>query len=114
MTKLTPEHVRELLSGAEDETFGRLAQAKAFNDLRNAAPDLARHYLAACETVEARPLDEWCEEIGPVVWWTLPCVEASWIGKPDDSDWPGYHTHFTPHPQIPSNSATLAKWEAGK
>ncbi len=48
-----------------------------------------------------RPLDEWDEDHGPVTWWAFPVCEPSWIGKPDDSDWPGYHTHWTPHPPIP-------------
>jgi hypothetical protein len=50
-------------------------------------------------------LAEWHEDIGPVVWWRF-CLderpdEAAWIGTPLDSDWPGYHTHWTPHPPIP-------------
>lgn len=54
---------------------------------------------------KARPLSEWHEDLGPVVWWRL-CRderpdEACWIGMPLDDDWPGYHTHWTPHPQIP-------------
>lgn len=63
-----------------------------------------RHHQSAPE--RARPLSEWHEELGPVVWWwfardTHP-QEASWIGTPLDDDWPGYHTHFTPHPPIPT------------
>ena len=50
----------------------------------------------------ARPLDEWHEDDGPVVWWKLPVDESAWIGTPLDSDWPGYHTHWTPHPAVPA------------
>lgn len=50
---------------------------------------------------EARPLDEWHEDMGAVTWWRFPVEEAAWIGTPLDSDWPGYHTHWTPHPAIP-------------
>jgi hypothetical protein len=49
----------------------------------------------------ARPLSEWCEDFGPVTWWKLPVEEAAWIGTPNDDDWPGYHTHWTPHPAVP-------------
>ena len=49
----------------------------------------------------ARNLDEWHEDCGDVVWWRFPVEEAAWIGSPNDSDWPGYHTHWTPHPPIP-------------
>lgn len=50
----------------------------------------------------ARPLDDWHEDEGPVVWWKLPVDEPAWIGTPLDSDWPGYHTHWTPHPAAPA------------
>lgn len=58
------------------------------------------------EIERARPLSEWHEDVGPVVWWRF-CRderpdEASWIGTPLDDDWPGYHTHWTPHPPIPA------------
>lgn len=56
---------------------------------------------------EARPLDEWHEDMGAVTWWRSPVEEAAWIGTPLDSDWPGYHTHWTPHPAIPAMIAGL-------
>lgn len=51
--------------------------------------------------ITPRPLAEYHEDDGPVCWWKFPVEEAAWIGKPDDDDWPGYHTHWTPHPPIP-------------
>lgn len=59
----------------------------------------------------ARPLDDWHEDDGPVVWWKLPVDEPAWIGTPLDSDWPGYHTHWTPHPSCPPNA--LAAQQGG-
>ena len=54
----------------------------------------------------ARPLAEWHEEDGPVTWWAWCghewAGEPAWCGTPLDSDWPGYHTHWTPHPTMPS------------
>jgi hypothetical protein len=53
------------------------------------------------------PLAEYHEDFGPVVWWAWNAElsawlgEPSWMGQPDDSDWPGYHTHFTLHPEFP-------------
>lgn len=44
----------------------------------------------------ARPIDEWHEDIGPVLWWTFPIEEPPYCGTPMDGDWPGYHTHWTP------------------
>lgn len=46
------------------------------------------------------PLDDWHEDIGPVLWWFFPVQEAPWCGTPECSDWPGYHTHWTPLPGV--------------
>ena len=51
--------------------------------------------------VFARPEAEWTEADGPVVWWVYPIREPAWIGAPIDDNWPGYHTHWTPHPEVP-------------
>lgn len=45
---------------------------------------------------EARSLAEWCEDDGPVLWWAFPIQEPPYSGSPLDTDWPGYHTHWTP------------------
>lgn len=50
----------------------------------------------------ASPKHTWHEDKGPVTWWKFPIDEPAWIGTPNDSDWPGYHTHWTPHPEIPT------------
>lgn len=75
------------------------------------------------DAVIARPLAEWHEDIGPVLWWRFPIDEPPYVGTPLDNGqpvevlfhtrartkivhrdsvggWPGYHTHFTPI-QIP-------------
>lgn len=72
-------------------------------------------------------LDEWHEDIGVVLWWTFPIREAPYCGTPLDlgqtvevevrmnaihphlsrfqvGGWPGYHTHWTPLPDAPSQS----------
>lgn len=58
---------------------------------------------------EARPIKEWHEDDGFVVWWAQEngrwLGEPAWIGTPNDSDWPGYHTHWTPHPKFPALKA---------
>lgn len=64
----------------------------------------------------ARTLEEWHEDHGNVVWWAWDNDRKGWlgepayIGKPLDSDWPDYHTHWTPHPAFPAAPTT----EAGK
>lgn len=68
--------------------------------------------------IEARPLADWHEEDGPVLWWKFPVREPPYVGTPLDigipvevsfrdcvrthtwtrhvGGWPGYHTHWTP------------------
>jgi hypothetical protein len=67
-----------------------------------------------------RPLAEWHEDIGDVLWWKFPIDEPPYVGSPLDlgktvnvrtygptgkllgehdvqvGGWPGYHTHWTP------------------
>lgn len=62
-------------------------------DERNAL----RARVAELETAKTPRLkDEWHEGIGPVLWWALPVAEPPFSGTPMDSDWPDYHTHWTP------------------
>ena len=60
----------------------------------------------------ARPESEWHEDIGAVVWWFFPFTmkEPAWIGTPLDDGWPGYHTHFTPHPPLPEAPPLPPEW----
>lgn len=46
----------------------------------------------------ALPLAEYHEDFGHVLWWTFPINEPPYCGIPTDSDWPGYHTHWSPLP----------------
>lgn len=49
----------------------------------------------------ARPASEWHEGIGDALWWKFPVNEAPYSGSPLDTEWPGYHTHWTPIPSPP-------------
>ena len=60
----------------------------------------------------AFPGEQYHEDMGAVTWWRLPVNEPPWVGTPNDSDWPGYHTHFTPAPPVPVNVLPLP--EAGE
>lgn len=74
-----------------------------------AAPQPA---VAAGWPLIARALDEWHEDDGPVMWWAWNgsasgwAGEPAWCGTPLSSDWPGYHTHWTPHPTLPPAPST--------
>ena len=73
---------------------------------RAAADAIARWGRPAAAPV-AIPGEEYHEDMGPVTWWRLPVDEPPWVGTPNDSDWPGYHTHFTPAPTNPLNAHAL-------
>jgi len=61
------------------------------------------------EPLIARSLAEWHEDDGYVAWWAWNgrkwAGEPAWIGSPNCGDWPGYHTHWTPHPEQPATAA---------
>ncbi|CAG4889577.1 hypothetical protein R69919_00775 [Paraburkholderia gardini] len=65
-----------------------------------------QHGLLPAQTERAMTLDEYHEDYGFVVWWAWQdgewLGEPAWIGAPSDSDWPGYHTHWTKHPAFPA------------
>jgi hypothetical protein len=44
----------------------------------------------------SRPLADWHEDVGDVLWWRFPIEEAPYVGHPNCDNWPGYHTHWTP------------------
>lgn len=65
--------------------------------------------------MKARPLAEYHEDMGDVLWWAFPIDEPPYLGSPLDlgqtvevafgvdkimrfnvGGWPGTHTHFTP------------------
>lgn len=75
--------------------------------------------------IVARPLSEWHEGDGDVLWWRFPVREAPYVGSPLDlgkayqirgigesvtvhlGGWPGYHTHWTPLPAPPTAPTLL-------
>lgn len=78
-----------------------------------AAQATISHLQAQCEELRAtvaRPFEEWHEDFGNAVWWAWEnggwLGEPAYIGTPLDDGWPGYHTHWTPHPAPPIRSAT--------
>ena len=59
---------------------------------------VADYLLDSGVTVQecARPLEEWGEDYGDVLWWKFPIEEPPYVGSPLDEKWPAYHTHWTP------------------
>ena len=54
-------------------------------------PDAAAGFAAK----DAKPLADWQDDHGPCLWWKFPITEPPYSGTPLDTDWPGYHTHWT-------------------
>jgi len=93
------------------------------------ATEMVQHMLAPFEmTAAPRPLEEWSEEHGNVLWWAWNGEEwfgePPYVGSPLDlgrtyegslggqglgpitlGGWPGYHTHWTPLPPMPPSPA---------
>ena len=87
--------------------------------LSPAMQEMSRRMIAE---LTPRPLSEWSEEDGNVLWWQFPIGEPPYVGTPNDlgytveaemvmrrhgeqevaklireqvGGWPGYHTHWT-------------------
>lgn len=113
--------------GLIDRMDGLAIATPAGVDLIAAMLASSPSHQAAEVRVKVRTLDEWSEDDGDVVWWTLR--DGEWLGEPayigtpldlgfgvpvsvGDNEfvatvggWPGYHTHWTPHPDFPALSA---------
>lgn len=64
----------------------------------NACKGIQTEQLKIANLARPRPLEEWHEDYGPVLWWAFPVVEPPYCGSPLYSDWPEYHTHWTTIP----------------
>jgi hypothetical protein len=81
--------------------------------LRQLAPDVkaaieraglyvdSKEHEALEKLCTLRPESEYTEDMGAVLWWTLPVEEPPYCGTPSDSGFHGYLTHFTPLPVDP-------------
>lgn len=85
------ERLVELLEGAESAIYWDSSD-KGFIE------KIAYHLIANGVTVQEcpRPLEEWHEDYGDVLWWKFPIEEPPYVGSPLDEKWPAYHTHWTP------------------
>lgn len=80
------------------------------NQCVDPAADTIEHHpdtLAGRKARHTRPLSEWGESDGPVLWWRFPAAETPFVGSPRSADWPGTHTHWTPLtvPQQPTQTS---------
>lgn len=86
--------VNRILVGMEERGFIRRLpfRARAIEILKTGTEGLSKRDL----TLIAKPLSDWHEDFGDVLWWKFPICEAPYVGGPNDENWPGYHTHWTP------------------
>jgi hypothetical protein len=89
----------ELIASIESEPLDDVTFLPP-GSLEDTASQLARVVGALEELQNPRPLDEWHDDYGSVLWWKLPVNEPPYVGTPGDSDWPGYHTHWTKCPEL--------------
>lgn len=105
-------------------------QSKRISDLlryNNEFEERARQAERAMkDLLRPRPIEEYHEDMGDVLWWKFPIEEPPYVGRPTDigltveahtylvthtnqteepvitrldvGGWPGYHTHWTPLP----------------
>lgn len=100
-----PIELKELVEHLERRVYeagqGRAELVRQVAELQRECDRLADQARVTREAFQTPlPLDAWHEGIGPVLWWLFPVEEAPWCGSPGDSDWPGYHTHWTPLPGV--------------
>jgi hypothetical protein len=69
------------------------ASATAERDALRAEIKRLRAVVEAATTLHRR--DEWHEDDGNVIWWTLPIEEPPYVGTLLDEDIPDYVTHWT-------------------
>jgi hypothetical protein len=65
-------------------------------EINEIARDMARSHAVQRAAMTARPLDEWHEDAGAVLWWRFPIEEPPYVGTPLDDRFPDYVTHWTP------------------
>jgi len=82
----------ERIAAATEDVF---TEDAARHTLRTLYPDIPAQPAAPASEITARPIDDWHEDYGDVLWWTFPIQEPPYCGSPLDVDWPDYHTHWT-------------------
>jgi hypothetical protein len=104
------------------------AYLKVLCDHEQHDPPAFREVIEALEALTTlRPISEYEEDMGDVLWWKLPITEPPYVGSPNYlgqevlislqvntalktegtgyvrvhvGGWPGYHTHWSPIPKV--------------
>lgn len=83
------------LSVSDEKESTPVYEEVVFETILDMVDRLERELEEAREIGIPRPIEEWDEDYGDVLWWDLPVSEPPYYGTPLDSDWPDYHTHWT-------------------
>jgi len=103
-TPLSPEELARCVSALNEavEKHACGEYTVGYHDIKH--PDVAEAIVraviaawsAAQPYLEARPYNEWHEDIGNVLWWRFPIEEPPYAGTPLDDAWTDkYYTHFS-------------------
>lgn len=74
---------------------GQRGLARAAAEAAAGDGDRVLHLIDVERLSAPRPLSEWTEEDGDVLWWRFPVVEPPYVGSPLCEDFPDYLTHWT-------------------
>lgn len=91
---MNQEELKQRLIELLNETFAEQYDKRGLLTAPHTAEALIENGVTIRE--RARPLEEWGEDCGAVLWWKFPIEEPPYAGSPLDATWPGYHTHWTP------------------
>jgi hypothetical protein len=95
---LTPAMMKQIEQDLLSELIDSKISRKHIIALKD---EVTRLWAVLAPLRQARPIASYHEDRGNVLWWKFPIDEPPYCGTPSDSDWPGYHTHWTPLPPLP-------------
>ena len=70
---------------------------------------LCEHCAKTTKRAALPTKEEWCAKEDAISKQKNSHWRPAWIGAPNCEDWPGYHTHWTPHPEQPVFAAIAAQ-----
>lgn len=80
------------------------AIAEHHRNIMERCPDCGQKYATlSTPAIKARPIDEYTEDMGPVLWWTFPITEAPYCGTPNDCGQTVEMRHYVMKEASPGN-----------
>jgi len=101
MTDLIPEQLKEALELAREDVNDWDMRVAAGMTATDKDPAHVKYARALLYYSTPRPIENYHEDMGDVVCWETPVVEAPSVTSPLASDFPAKTTKFTPLPPAP-------------